>query len=700
MNLPRLSELPNWADAKRVCIDTETRDEQLKKLGPGVRRDGYITGMSFCIDDENGPAFYLPMRHEGGGNYDDPERVIEYLKDMAKHFRGELLTVNGQYDLDYLAEIGVIYRNVMHRDIQISGPLLDQPTMARMQDEETGQWFWGNEIHLMGLDAQAKRLGLPGKDEAQLNAWAEAKGLDPKKDMWKAPAGIVAPYAIQDVRLPMSISRMHEVEIDKQDLRRVYDMECKLMPVLVKMRRRGVAVDLKKVEQIEAMAWAKETLACNEISKLSGFGITPEDTNKSAALAKCLERTGVKVPRTETKFNKKTGKESGGGPSVTSPWLRSLGTPLAKAILVAKRWNKVRTTFCQSINEHQVKGRIHCTFNQLRQERETGETKGAAFGRLSSTGPNLQQQPARDPEIGPLWRSIYLPDDGGQWACLDFSSQEPRLITHYAELTGCEGGDAAAEACRTDPNWDNHSMMASMLYDEFDVQHFLDYERAEKGSPEEKLFKIAKGLRGDAKTIFLGLCYGMGGGKLCRSLGLPTMWVVRDPNASGWVTYDVKSPQGKSLRLAGARPFEMAGTKGQALLDRFKQRVPFVQQLQAMCKTKAQNVGFIKTLLGRRCRFPIHPETGRIEWAHKGLNRLIQGGAADQTKLAMVLADEAGIRLQLQVHDELDLTIWNPKEAQQLNEIMVNAIPLNVPTRCDIETGPTWGQISLEEMAV
>ena len=683
MHLPRLSELPSWADFDRVALDIETCDPDLKKTGPGVRRDGYITGVSFCCGDENGPAFYLPMRHAGGGNYDDPERVEEYLREQARHFRGDIVGANLQYDLDFLAERNVKFHPRFFRDIQVSGPLLDEPTMGRFQDKETGRWFWAEEIHHMSLDAQAVRLGLPGKDESGLKAWAAEKGLNPKSDMWKAPAHIVDQYAIQDVRLPLQISALHEAEIARQDLQQVYDVESRLLPVLLKMRRRGVAVDLERLNKIEAKAWTLETKACREVTRLTGREMSPDDTSKSSALAKILEADGVNVPLTERKISQKTGKPTGGLPSVTSPWLRTLGTPLADAILTAKKWNKVRTTFCASISTHQINGRIHCTFNQLRQERDDGDVKGAAFGRLSSSDPNLQQQPVRDV---PEWREIFLPDEGGQWACLDFSSQEPRLITHYAELTGCKGGAEAAHACRTDPDWDNHSMMARMMYDEFVQSDLLSSDKA--------IAAAAKQLRGNAKTIFLGLCYGMGGGKLSRSLGLPTRWVVRDTRVRGWEVVDANSIEGRMLQATkGARPFEMAGDEGQQLLDRFNARVPYVKQLQGMVKTRAQRYGFIRTLLGRRCRFPIHPETGELEYAHKGLNRLIQGSAADQTKLAMVLADEAGVRMQLQVHDELDLTIWNRAEAELLNEIMVHAIELNVPTRCDIETGDTWGTI-------
>lgn len=938
MNLPRLSELPQWSDFRRVGLDIETRDPDLKKTGPGVRRDGYITGVSFCFGDEHGPAFYLPMRHEAGGNYDEPERVLEYLREQAKYFRGEIVGTNLSYDLDYLAEADVHYAHASFRDIQVSGPLLDEPMLVRIQDKTTGRWFWGEDYHYMNLNAQAERLGVPGKDDAGLEAWAAEHGLDPKADMWKAPAGIVAPYAIQDVRLPLQISAAHEIEIARQDLDQVYDVESRLLPVLLKMRRRGVAVDMKRVEQIGAEAWSLENEACREVTRLTGREMSPDDTSKSAALALILRASGVtEIPKTEEKLSQKTGKMTGGNDSVTSPWLRTLGTPLATAILAAKRWNKVRTTFCQSMKDHEIKGRIHCTFNQLRQERDDGDIKGSAFGRLSSTGPNLQQQPIRDV---PEWRTIFLPDDGGEWACLDFSSQEPRLITHYAELTGCRGGAEAAEACRTDPHWDNHSAMAGFINgDDYSAEAYRDGDSR------------MKALRTDAKTIFLGRClgkgtlvhtdkgrkpiesvtiedrlwdglefvshngvvrtgekacikiagvwmtptheimtpegwfqaqdlstrspqsgwcmealplngsswvreggsspssavapvvdallqagtiwspanrhavlsvvtkrflrhlhdtatcqipivkdfltgftqssvaalhartrvmasgasqcmplgleidmrfsdtwshfrggitralkltektttaitspeisallpnrrtcvietfdvmdagprnrfcvgdgmvvsncYGMGGGKLSRSLGLPTVWVVRDPYAPRWTTYPVDSELGKALQKnAGARPFEMAGPEGQVILNKFDRGVPYVKQLAKMVQNRAYKKGFITTLLGRRRRFPIHPETGKLWDGHKALNNLIQGGAADQTKLAMVLADEAGVRLQLQVHDELDLTIWDRKEAALLEEIMVAAIPLNVPTLVDIETGANWGTIA------
>ena len=673
MRLTRLSDLPRWADFRKVAIDLETCDPHLTDLGPGVRREGFIAGISFCCGDQDGPAFYLPIRHDSG-NYADPRQVLHYLYDQAKYFRGEIVGANLQYDLDWLAEEGIKFQPSFFRDVQISGPLLDQPTMSLKVDKQ-GRKFYGEDFHRMSLDAQAKRLGMSGKDEDQLVKWAESKGLDPKKDLWKAPAGIVEQYAIQDVRLPLALLEKHEPEIDAQGIREVYDMECELLPVLLKMRRRGVRVDLSKLEQIDATALHLETLAMREVSRISGVTLEISDTNKTAALAKALLADGVDVPMT-----KKSGKRS-----VTAPWLQALNTPLSDAILKAKKWNKVRTTFCNSVRRHAVNGRIHTTFHQLRQERDDGDIKGAEFGRLSSSNPNLQQQPARDPEIGSLWRSIYQPDEGGKWACLDFSSQEPRLIIHYAEKVGCPGGSFAADACRSNPSWDNHSMVASMMYDDF-------CEEDLHGDDKEKR-KYAKTIRDNGKTIGLGLCYGMGGGKLCRKLDLPTVLVVRDLSSRKYRVLPADCPEARTLRRKSA-PYEVAGPEGRALLDRFNERVPYIKNLARKAMKRAENIGYITTILGRRCRFPVHPRTGEVEFSYKALNRLIQGSAADQTKRSMVQADKAGVRMQLQVHDEIDLTIWSIDEAKELERIMVNAVPLNVPTRTDIEVGPDWGHIT------
>lgn len=613
-----VAELPSWDGAKRVSIDIESCDPGLTKWGPGVRReDSFIAGVAFAIED--GPRHYLPMRHLGGGNL-NPETVIEYLRDQAKVHVGKGKIIGGAnlpYDLDFLEEDGVVFRPEQFRDVQVAAPLC-------------------NELHMQyGLDDIAERLGIPGKDEALLREAAKSHNIHPKKELWKLHAKYVGAYAEQDAELPLKALRKLERDIEAQDLWQIYDLECRVQPALTAMRRRGVRIDFDRLDQVERWSVQQEALALAEIKRKTEVKIAVGDVWKAKAVAPALLAIGLDVPRTpKTKAY-----------SIKDEFLQRVHHPVADLLRRARKVNKLRTTFAASIRGHATNGRIHTTFNQLRRSRDdesSGKTIGAAYGRLSSTNPNLQQQPARDPEIGPMWRSIYLPDEGGEWCCNDFSQQEPRWLTHYAELTGCAGAEHAANAYRNDPNTDNHAMMAELC-----------------GLPRKQ-----------AKELFLGKCYGMGDALLCRKLELPTEWVKK---------------------RYGYGMIEVACEEGQAIIDQFNRNAPYVTQLEDVARKQAEKQGFIRTVLGRRCRFP-KTKFG-YEDTRKALNRLVQGTSADHTKKAVVDAHEHGIPLQLQVHDELDMTIWEKAQAVELAEIMRESVSCNVPHVVDIEIGPSWGEI-------
>jgi DNA polymerase I-like protein with 3'-5' exonuclease and polymerase domains len=623
---PRVSELPSWKDAGRVGIDVECRDDKLKTMGPGVRRGGYICGYSFAIED--GPAEYVPVRHAGGDNVENPEAAFQYLRDQANEYTGVIAGANLQYDLDYLAEQKIIFKRATFRDCQIAEPLLDE-----------NQYSYS-------LEAIANRRGIPGKDMALLWEAAKCYGVDPKSELWKLPARYVAPYGIQDGRLPLQLLRRQEREIDEQDLWAIYDLESKLLPVLVKMRRRGVRVDFDKLEQVETWALEEERAKLSEVHHHTGVRIAPGDTMKVGGYAKALEYIGVKVPKT-----------TDGKYSVDKELLESIDHPVARALARARKVGKLRSTFAKQVREHAIGDRVHCTFNQLRKEKADGRgNEGGRYGRISCTNFNLQQQPSRD-DFAEMWRSIYVPDEGAIWSCNDYSQQEPRWLVHYAEVTGCRGARIAAEKYRNDPLTDNHTMMARIIYG------LMDNEKPDK-----------KSQRDPSKIIFLGLCYGMGGAKLARGLGLPTKWVM---NRRGVM-------------------IEVAGDEAQAVLDLFNRRVPFVKQMAKKADRRASRKGYIITAGGRRCRFPAKnvDGTGGYDWTHKALNRLIQGSSGDQTKQAMVDTDAAGFKIQLQVHDELDHSAADRKEAEAVADVMRNCMKSNIPFRVDTETGPSWGQIA------
>jgi DNA polymerase I-like protein with 3'-5' exonuclease and polymerase domains len=290
-------------------------------------------------------------------------------------------------------------------------------------------------------------------------------------------------------------------------------------------------------------------------------------------------------------------------------------------------------------------GRIHPHINQLR-----SDDGGTVTGRLSSASPNLQQVPARHEIIGPLVRSLFLPEEGKLWAANDFSSQEPRLLVHYATLLELNGAEKMATAYKTDPNTDFHQMVADM----------------------------AGIKRKQAKTIGLGLMYGMGKSKLANELDLPL-------------------------------------EEADNLIKTFHSKVPFLRGTVDAVMRRIGNVssnGSIRTLLGRKCRFPLwepmewgvnkalpreeafakYGQRIKRAYTYKGLNRLIQGSAADQTKAAMIALERAGFHLLLPIHDEIALCVANRGEAEAAAKIMSNAVQLEVPSRVDVEIGPSWGE--------
>ena len=625
---PQLGDLPSWKGAPRIGLDIETFDPHLKKTGPSVRTGGFICGMSFALQGDR--AYYLPLRHFGGDNVPHDQAMF-YLKSQAAAFTGEVVTANGQYDLDYLAQVGITFPKAKaFRDIQIADPLIYELHDSYSLDSVLTRW---------GFDG--------GKSENMLKKAARDFGIDPKAEMWKLPARYVGPYAEGDVDRLCELIQKQEAELRRQDLWNVYELESKLQPILLGMRRRGVRVDLDKLAQVEEMAKKAELNDAAELQRRTGVLCGLGDVNKKKTTAAMLTSIGIKFKQTAT-----------GQPQIDKALLEQVDHPVADLITHARKSNKIRTTFCKSVRDHMVDGRIHTTFNQLRSTGKYGSESGAKYGRLSCSNPNMQQQPARDPEYAKLWRSIYVPDEGTPyWMAADYSQQEPRMLVHFAEIVGLTGARAAAEAYRNDPTTDNHSMMTRMIWPEM------------RGvDPKDPQFVQ---LRKHAKTIFLGLCYGMGSGKLAIDLGLPAI-TKRRRNGSAYL---------------------VAGPEGQRLLDLFKSKVPYVGKMSDKCETRAAQRGYIRTLSGRKCRFPAAANGLGFDWTFKALNRLIQGSSADQTKTAMVALAEAGHDvLQLQVHDEVCQGVHSIDEARSIANIMETCVDLRVPSKVDIEIGPNWGE--------
>jgi DNA polymerase I-like protein with 3'-5' exonuclease and polymerase domains len=600
-------ELKDLKGHKEISIDLETNDPHLLTLGSGnVTGRGHIAGVAVAVEGWSG---YYPIHHEQGGNM-DKKLVLGWLQEILNQENTTFIFHNAMYDVCWLRAAG----------LKIKGKIVDTMIAASLINENRFTY---------NLNALAKEYVGIGKDEKILQEAAKDYGLDPKKDMWRLPALFVGQYAERDAEATLKLWQRLNIELHNQELMDVFNLETKLFPCLVDMRFNGVRVDLEKADKIKKNLMAREAKILNKINDLTGLTV---EIHAARSIAKAFDKLKLPYDRT-AKSNE---------PSFTKNFLQNHPHPLATCIADAREINKAHTTFIDSITKHASKGRIHADINQIRSDQG-----GTVTGRFSMSNPNLQQIPARHPEIGPMIRSIFIPEEKHKWGCFDYSQQEPRILVHYAKLQNLEGVDEIVNAYN-EGDADFHQVVADMAGIE----------------------------RKQAKTINLGLMYGMGKNKLMSELGL------------------MKESAEKLIR-------------------QYHAKAPFVKKLMDNVTRKAEDRGKIRTLGGRACHFdlwqptqfgifkPLPLEMARKEYdeplkrafTYKALNKLIQGSAADMTKKSMVALYENGIIPHIQIHDEVDISVESNKKAEQIIEIMESAVELKVPNKVDYESGNNWGEI-------
>lgn len=630
--VPNIDELLR---SRVIGMDTETRDPNLKTLGQGwVRGDGEVVGISLAWHGafDELKSVYLPIAHGGGDNM-DPTPVIAFMIDLMKRYTGRWVVMNGLYDFGWLLTLGVKFNE--------EAKVWDVGWVAALLNEHRSSY---------SLKNIAKYHNLAGKDESMLEQAAWSYGVDPKGGLHLLPARYVGAYAEQDALLPVQVFYQQLRDVECEQLMKVVELEHSLYPCLLEMKRRGVKVNIDKANGLKEKWLADKAVLVGRVKDITGLNV---DVFSAESCAKAFDQQGIEYRR--------TGR---GAPSFTEEWLSSHPSELAKLITQARKKDKAANAFCQSmIIDHAHNGRIHCNFHPLR-----SDEGGAVSGRFSCSDPNLQQVPARDPEIGPAIRDCFEPEDGEEWAAVDYSQQEPRLQVHYAEERGCSRGAEVAARYRENPDTDYHNLVAELAF-------------GKNFTPKD---------RKNAKTINLGLAYGMGGPKLCMKLGLPT----------------------KEIETNNGRIIKVAGDEGQALLDRYFTEVPFVKELSAYYTEQANVFGYVRTLSGRRCRFhDFEPKFGgglplpydeacrrygqnniKRSYTHAALNRKIQGGSADMIKVSLRNLWRAGYCPLVTIHDENGLSLGSRQQVNEVSDIMRNCVKLRVPLKVDVDLGPSWGK--------
>lgn len=605
-----------------IGLDFETYDPGLNQTGSNWCKSGigHIAGFSIAWGEGE---LYYPIRHEQGGNLDE-EKGFQYLEDIVKNPDVQLIAHNGGYDLGWLWG---------RRGIKPARPIFDTQSAVALLDE------YRQRNNLMyNLNAVARDYCGVLKDETLLDeALLYYFGSKSKDNLHRLHSKFVGPYGETDAGLVLQVWDTIRPLMIQEDLMPIFDLEMRYLVVVTAMRMRGVRVDIPRAERFneelkrQSKHWAKV------LRDLAGFDVP---FMASDAISKAFDKAGIPYPRTEPSKNHPNGQ-----PSFTSPWLKTVDHPLAKAIFQGRRVDKVRGTFVEGFFLKLAhNGRVWPQIHPL-----PTDDSGTVSGRSSCSDPNLQQLSAKDPEMAREVRGLCLPEEGAEWAALDYSQQEPRLAVHFALLAGVPGAQVIATQYRKNPRTDFHQLVADLAAS---MGHPLDAD--------------PKKARGRSKILNLAIIYGKGEAATCKELGFET----------------------EIIKMRGGETREVAGPEGKAFISQYHDMLPFVSGLKDACKRAVKKKGFIRTLLGRRCRFG----EGKSR-DHTAVNRLVQGSAADQLKKANVdMYEQLGEIPLVNVHDEIGMNKWSQKQIEAATQCMVDTTPLEVPVVVDVATGANWGE--------
>ncbi|MFO8033251.1 MAG: DNA polymerase [Desulfohalobiaceae bacterium] len=251
-------------------------------------------------------------------------------------------------------------------------------------------------------------------------------------------------------------------------------LELPLIPVLVRMEKRGVAVDLNTLQDFLQQVEDQLQELTSRIQNRAGMEFNPRSTQQLAEVL--FSHLGLKPGR----------KAPGGAPSTSSQVLEGMQHqhPIIEDILRHRSLEKLRSTYLDPLPRLvDQQGRLHTHFNHL----------ATATGRLSSSNPNLQNIPIRG-EFGPRMRACFVAGQDRYLVAADYSQIELRILAHMSQ------DPHLLQAFSQ--NQDIHATTAGLLLDK---------------PPEQ----VTSEERRKAKTINFGLLYGMGPQKLGRELGIP-----------------------------------------------------------------------------------------------------------------------------------------------------------------------------------
>lgn len=563
------------------------------------------------------------------------------LRDMILN-HGRIGNHNIKFDFHHLIALGVLTTDELFQleihDSMVYAALLNEHLLSYSL-EDIGQRYVGE-----------------GKDNTLYQKFSEIFGGKPTRKAQMPNMGkalempelrpLVESYAMQDTKLVAQILPIQLAELERQDLLRVRKLEMDLLPVLTEMEHGGVRVDLGLAERAVPKLTAEIDSLQRRLNAAAGFPVGILSPKSMQFLFNPVKEASGWWRLNDGTLTNPT--ESGKAASIDANCLRRASHPAAALILECRNLTKIRDTFLLGHvlgNAHN--GRVHTNYNQTKSDSDTGAMYGTSSGRLSSNEPNLQQISVRNQKACEIVRACFLPDEGAKWLSGDFSQIDFRFVVHFMN------DPLLVKAYAENPLLDFHTKVAEIT-----------------GLPRNP----TPTSRACAKTINLGLAFGMSEGRLAEEMGMP------------FTLESFTSREGEFIE------FKKGGSEAQLLFERYHGALPELKPLLKAISKVAKDRGYVRTILGRRCRFPGGQKT------HKAGPLVFQGGAAELMKVKLVelrrTSKETGSRMMLTIHDSDELS-GSPDAIPALKkQYEENTLGLRVPICSEWKHGNSWWEVS------
>ncbi len=579
--------LAQLSKQKAIALDTETTG-----LNP---LQAQLVGISFSW--QAGQAYYLPFRAFLGQNILAADKHLPPLRRILEDPSIAKYGHNIKYDLLILKSAGIQLAGISF-DTMVASYLLeaDRPSHSL---KALGRDLLGMEV--------TEITELIGKGQKQI-------GFD------EVPLEQACDYGARDADMTWQLQQLFTEQLGPAGLEKLFhDVEMPLVEVLAQMEYNGIKLDEKILRQMSRDLEKQSQQLLDDIHRKAGETFNVDSPQQLAQIL--FNKLGLKpVRKTKTGFSTDV--------SVLEKLRES--HPLPALVLQYRQIAKLRNTYLDVLPKmvSSKTSRLHASFNQTM----------TATGRLSSSGPNLQNIPARN-ELGRQVRAAFVPaQPANVLLTADYSQIELRVLAHFSK---------DQQLCQAFANdQDIHTFVAGQIFG-------VD--------PQD----VSSDQRSQAKTVNFGIIYGQTPFGLARSLGI-------------------------------------SNSEAHNFIEQYHQRYQGIRKFLEKCVKQARETGFVQTILGRRRRIRNIHDSNRAQKAlaeRTAINTVVQGSAADLMKVAMVNVHSyikencPDVKLLLQIHDELVFELPESKAAQHaqwIRRLMSRAIPLSVPVVVDIAWGRNW----------